>query len=268
MTLPPGAHLVVAIVAFTLFVGMFGPARVSPILMDKNWVKPKDLSRNPELNFGLPGYEKDCTLSSSTRAQCYMVPCSYAEMCMAGTKFPYYKSPLLDMMADFGTWKVERISVTKKTCADLGYVAAFEDVAHPRGVSYTYIPEESYSSWLHTAFGGQGGLLFYVAPMLVRGTLRNVFFGGQLSELISHAWMLRFLGATIVSTSIPLAASWWWLVAPFQGGEAPPMECTYGDAYGSWTYVSFFTAYIKEGGTITNPYGAGYLRDRYLDTRK
>ena len=103
---------------------------------------------------------------------------------------------------------------------------------------------------------------------LIKGTLRNIFLGGKLSELINGCSLARFLAVTVVSTTMPLTASWWWLTAPYQGGEAPPMECTYGDAYGSWTYVSFFAAYVREAGSITNPFGAGYFNDKYLDTRK
>ena len=68
MGMPPEAKLILTILAFQLFVGIFGPPRVAPVLHDKSWRRPTDLSRNPELNFGLPGYEKDCTVTSATRA--------------------------------------------------------------------------------------------------------------------------------------------------------------------------------------------------------
>lgn len=32
--------------------------------------------------------------------------------------------------------------------------------------------------------------------------------------------------------------------------------------------MTFFSTYIREGGSITNPYGAGYYNDKYQDTRK
>ena len=265
--MPPEAKLILTILAFQLFVGIFGPPRVAPVLHDKSWRRPTDLSRNPELNFGLPGYEKDCTVTSATRAVCYMVPCSYAEMCMIGTKHPHFKSPGLDVLETFDSWAVTKIASSKKTCADMGYVAAFEDLMYPRGVAYAYIPEESYYPWTHSSFGGLGGVVFYAFPMLIRGMLRHMLFGGRLSELINHCWVSRFFLDSLLSTSTPLSARWWWLTAPYQGGAAPPLECTYGDPHGSWTYVTFFTAYIQEGGRITNPYGMGYLNDHYNDTR-